>query len=401
MAVAKCAARSAGVLMLLACGLQACGGGHARVAPAYPSADPHDAAPPATAPLQVRWTLPLIPPFSGRYIPVERGGAVADMQRGLVFATSSDGRLWTLGPDGKKLRHHDMGAPIEVPPVYDSASDTVWAVAITGQIQAVAGRTGEVRWTVDVGEPVSTPVQLSDDAIYLVTDNDMVVAISRADGDLLWRRPAELDAVSELSIAGQAGLLLTDGMVFTGRTDGRIVALDASDGRELWHVDTALDLDTQSEPSRFHDVDTRPVLVGERLYVASFAAGLYVLDPMTGEVLDRHAGFTGVTSIGADNHSLVLASAEQGLICLDINSMTQRWTRAPERIRGAMGTPQVVDGQVFVGESLGALFVLDLGDGHEMARLESAHGYTAAPHLGDHRVGFILSNAAELLTFVY
>lgn len=378
-----------------------CGGGHGRAA-SYRFVDqPPGQAPLATLPLRVRWTLDLAPKFGGRYIPVERSGAVMDPVTGYVFATSTEGVLWTLSMDGSKVREYALGAAVEAPPALDADAGVVWVVAVTGELHALNAETGDVLWKRQVGGPVSTGLTVSADALYLVTDDDRIVAVSRGDGEILWRHVHEAGGLGGLSVAGHAGVLLEEGRVYTGLTDGTVVALDASDGRVLWDMPAALDLEAPNITAPMVDVDTTPAMVGDRLFVASFASGVYELDPVNGGVRQRYPEYVGVIGLAGNGHSLVLSSAEQGVVCLDIQSMSVRWTRSAQAMRGAPSPPRLDDDRVFVGESRGALLALDLRDGAELARLESGHGYSAPPELSEGRLGFVLSNTARLLAFAY
>ena len=386
--------------LALGLGAAACGGGTSRTESGFaPVQRAVHGSPAGTLGVQVRWTLDLGPKFGGRYIPVERAGLASD-DSGNLFAGSSYGVLWSLDPSGREIWRRDIGAGVESAPVTDTHSDLVWVAGINGALHALAKADGSSRWTTQIGGAVSAAPTLTDDAVYLVTDDDKVVAVSRTSGEILWRFAHDA-AESNLAIAGHAGLLIRDGRLYTGFSDGSVVALDASDGRRLWQVDTSLDLESSAgEGTSFVDVDTTPVKIGSRLFVASFAAGLYVLAADTGVLLSRHAEFTGVTSMAGEEDTLVLSSAEQGIVCVDVVSMTPRWTRRPKAVRGAPTEPQIHENQLFVGESRGALLVLSLADGQELARLESGHGYTASPLLGE-RGGVVLSNAARLLAFQY
>lgn len=379
--------------------LAACGGGTPHADPAFARIQTAaHGAPPGTLGVQVQWTLDLAPKFGGRYIPVERASVASDAS-GELFVGSTHGVVWRLDRDGQALWQRDLHAGIEAAPATESGADTVWVAAIDGQVHALEKKDGAERWRTRIGGAVSSPIRLTADALYLVTDDDKIFALNRATGEVLWRFAHDASA-SSLAIAGHAGLLLEGGRLYTGFSDGTVVALDISDGRRLWQVDTSLDVDMTADGTAFVDVDTTPLRIGDKLFVASFAAGLYELAADSGLLLARYPQFTGVIGLTGDHDALLLSSSEQGLVCVDLVSMAPRWTRPAARLRGAPTQPQLRSGRVFVGESRGALLVLALDDGHELARLESGYGYTATPLIEPHR-GVALSNAARLLAFMY
>lgn len=345
---------------------------------------------------RVHWTLELTRHFEGRYVPVETAGAAIDPVTGITYVGSSRGTLLALGPEGKQLYTHDAGDAIDGPPALDTEAGELYLVNARGVLHALNAASGELRFEAEVGASVSAPMQLTHDALYLVTDTDVVMAISRNDGAVLWRY--RRDQVGGIAIAGHAGLLLTDRKLVTGFSDGAVVALDAADGSVVWELDTTLDLEAPQDMGVFVDADATPVRAGDTVYVASVAAGVYALDVHTGSLQRRFAELTGVTGFAADDHSLLVASSDLGLLCLDLSDYAPRWRRKPGH--GAVGPPQIVDGAAYVSESTGALLAVALDDGSEVGRLQSAHGFSGTATLRD-GLGAIVSNAGRLYAFTY
>jgi hypothetical protein len=77
--------------------------------------------------------------------------------------------------------------------------------------------------------------------------------------------------------------------------------------------------------------------------------------------------------------------------------LSPRWQR---KINGAPGKTSIEGQTVYVSESLGAFLALSLADGHELGRIQTAHGITSQAALSGRR-GFVLSNAATLYAFTY
>jgi outer membrane protein assembly factor BamB len=345
----------------------------------------------------VRWTRDLAPPFSGGgYVPVEQATPGIDAANDRVYTGSTRGKLWALDMNGHTVFKVDTEAGIEAQPVTDSARNEVYVVNVRGAVFALRGQDGGLRWKADAGASVSQPGLLSSDALYLVTDEDTVVALSRVDGSVLWRYHREPH--EGFVIAGHAGLVIASGKLLTGFGDGTVVALDASDGRVLWEADTAVDLADVETTNRFTDVDTTPAVVNDLVYVASFSGGLYALELANGTVHAHEADLRGVTGVTATPDALIVSSAESGLVCLELPQLSVRWRHRVTR--GAPGKSEVRGDNVYVAESLGALLALSLANGREVGRLETAHGFTAPPSF-EGRLGFALSNAAKLFSFSY
>jgi outer membrane protein assembly factor BamB len=344
----------------------------------------------------VRWTL-RVDPAGTRYVPVEQAAPAVDPRAGRVYVGSTEGTLWALdADDGKKRYGYRANAAIEAPPAVDSQRDEVYATTVTGQLVALQGAKGTLRWKAEADGSISQPALLSDDAVYVVTDTDVVVAFARDDGQVLWRYRREPH--EGFAIAGHAGLALAGSKLLTGFGDGVVVALDSSDGRLLWESDTSVDLEDLDPTRRFTDIDTTPLVVDDAVYVASFSGGLYALELANGSVRAHEGGLRGATGLTATQDALIIASADRGVVCLDLPALSLRWQRALPG--GSPSLPLVRGDRVYVSESLGALLALGLADGRELGRLQTRHGFTAPAMLDGHR-GFALSNAGMLYAFVY
>ena len=346
--------------------------------------------------LSVRWARDLAIPMTGQYVPVERASPAVDPLQGRLYVGSTRGLLWALGTDGRELYRYKAGAAIEAQPVVDATRGELYVATVRGTIAALRSEDGSVRWKAEAGAAISQPVLLARDALYVVTDEDTVFALARADGSVLWRFRRE--PREGFAIAGHAGLSAVDTKILAAFDDGSVAALDAGDGRLLWQADTSVDLEDLDPTRRFIDVDTTPVAVDGVVYVASFSGGLYGLELETGTVRIHEDQLKAITSITATRDALIVSSAEQGVLCLDLPTLTPRWRRPVQH--GAPGRAEIHGDALYVAESLGAVLALALADGRELGRIHTAHGVTAPPALGGRR-GFVLSNAATLYAFTY
>jgi len=344
----------------------------------------------------MRWARNLQPSLGGSYIPVERASPAIDSIAGRLYVGSTRGLLLAFDADGRELYRYDAGAAIEAQPAVDPTRGELYVATVRGAILALDGERGELRWKANVGAAVSQPPLLRRDALYLVTDEDSVVALARNDGSVLFRYRREPS--EGFAIAGHAGLSATGNKLIAAFDGGAVVALDAGDGRVLWEVDTSADLEDLEPTRRFADVDTTPAVFGDMVYVASFSGGLYGLELDTGTVRVHEGELKAVTAISATPDALIVSSAERGVLCLDLPDLTLRWQIPIQR--GAPGKADVQGDAVYVAESLGAFRVLALADGQEIGRIETAHGITAPAALESRR-GFLISNAAMIYAFTY
>jgi outer membrane protein assembly factor BamB len=350
-------------------------------------------SPPGEGGFNVRWSTQLTDRAEARYLPVELSSAEFDMSRQRVYIGTTEGNLFAFALNGRRLFFYDARAQIESKPAVDERTGEVYLPTVDGNVHAITVE-GELKWKTNLLGSLRTQPLLTADALYIVGENDIITALARDDGRVLWTR--EKEPVEEITIAGHAGLLLEDGRLYAAFTDGAVAAINPADGKLLWEMETSIDVDLRpGKVPQFLDVDTTPVLLGGTLYVASFAAGLYALNARSGTVEWRDIAFKGVTGLAAAGQMLVITSARRGVSLLDLRNREVHWEKAPER--GAPTAPMVTqEGTVIYGETQGSLLALSLSDGREIARAEGGSGFSAAPSIVG-KVGGALSNGGRFL----
>jgi len=341
----------------------------------------------------VRWSKQLTVRSEARYLPVELSSAEFDTKRGRVYIGTTEGNMFAFALNGRRLFFYDAGAQIESKAAVDQATGEIYFASVDGNVHAITVE-GELKWATKLIGTIRTQPVLGTDTLYVVGENDVITALARDDGRILWTYDKE--PVEEITIAGHAGMLLEDGRLYAAFTDGAVAALNPADGRLYWEIETSIDVELRpGNVPQFLDVDTTPVMLQGTLYVASFTAGLYALDAASGTVEWRDASFLGVTGLATAGRMLVISSARRGLSLLDLRSREVQWEKAPER--GAPTAPIVTDtGTVIYGETQGSLLSLSLSDGREIARAEGGAGFSAAPSAAG-AFGGAISNGGRFL----
>ncbi len=346
--------------------------------------------------LRVQWSRELTPAKRGAYRPVENAMAAIDAQHGRLYVGAVSGELHAYTLEGQALYRFDLHEPIECEPALDPDKDELYAGTERAELYALKASRGVIRWKAETTGAIRRQPLISGDAVYVVTEEDVVEAFARTDGSVLWRYERERD--EGFLVAGHAGLtLLEGGSLVTAFNDGRVVCLDALDGRVKWERDTSLDVPvTDAGRPRYTDVDTTPALVGGTLFVASFGAGLYALDPRNGSVLFRDPDWTGVTGLAAadDGVGLIIVSADLGVAYYQPSTKSARWVRPAQR--GSLGVPSVAHGMIVLGESKGSLLAIEQATGDELSRIDAGHGFVAGTAVGAGRA-FVVTNGGTLL----
>jgi outer membrane protein assembly factor BamB len=352
-------------------------------------------APPGKGALRVLWQREITESRRGAYRPVENAIPAIDADHARIYVGGDAGKLYAITFEGKPLYRFELDEPIECEPGLDVAKDELYVGTERGELYAFKPSTGELRYKKQSDGAIRRKPVLLNDAVYVITEEDVIEAFSRADGSTLWRYDRERS--EGFLVAGHSGLTLAEGgRLLAGFNDGAVVALDALDGKVKWERPTSIDApDVEPGRPRYTDVDTTPVVIDDKVYAASFGAGLYALDLNNGSVLFREADWTGITSMaGTEDGALILVSADKGVVRFNPSTRSASWVKSAER--GSFGVPALVQGLVVIGDSRGSLVALDALTGDEAGRIDAGHGFVASlSSVQNH--AFIVSNGGVLL----
>ena len=211
----------------------------------------------------------------------------------------------------------------------------VYVADARGRVVAADADTGRILWERDTKLPLSAGPEVAGERLILGTSNGLVIALSSSDGKEQWRAPVSGEV---LSVPRRSD----DGRIVVHTLDDTIVGLDEVKGTELWRVSypaPVLTLRGSSTPT----VTPRGVIVG-------LAGGkLLKLDPADGTPLWE-----------------VIVTSPSGRSEL-------------ARIADIDADPVVVGKVVFVGTYNGDLAAIDLDGGTVLWRRElSSHAGLAA-----------------------
>ena len=156
----------------------------------------------------------------------------------------------------------------------------------------------------------ATPIVI-DGVIYVTSAWSKVHAFDARTGDLLWQYDPEVPG--EWAVRGccdvvNRGVAYHDGKIFFGTFDGRLIALDATDGSPVWEIDTITDRD------KFYTITGAPRVVKGRVLIGNgggeFGVRGYVsaYDAQTGELDWRFYTVPGNPDAPFENPILEMAA---------------------------------------------------------------------------------------------
>ena len=213
----------------------------------------------------------------------------------------------------------------------------------------------------------------------------------------LWR--VDLEQTIQSSPAVVNGVLFI-GNGTTLNTNGAVVALDATSGKEIWRYEIAPFLSS-------------PTVLDDRVYIASVNGDIYVLDAHDGEFVARFdanaAGCITGSSPAMDGPRLFISLSCSGptdadgyatkigkLLAFDRTKGTELWRFTSDGEINYMMSPAIDEGIVAIADEVcnpercsGTTYAIDSTTGDELWRFEAATGFASTPVI-DEGLVFVL-----------
>ncbi len=254
-----------------------------------------------------------------------------------------------------------------------------------GQFYSASVGTGKIYWSIPVrSETLAAPL-IEDGVVYFLTGNNVLHAIDASDGHEMWIY-SRVDSQS-FSIRGASSPTVVEGVLMLGFSDGYLVALDAKSGSMKW--ETLL-----NKNKRFRDIDSTPVVDGEFVYVTGYDSHLYCVKFQTGELVWKsEPGGFGKVLIKGDR--LFYSSSAGEVLAIDKKSGSPIWRY--KLSEGIATSPMVYKNYLAIGESQGALRLLNMDTGAELGHISPGHGIFSPIAVDENKNEFyFLSNNALL-----
>lgn len=304
-----------------------------------------------------------------------------------AFALAGCGDQWFGADDGPRLEGErvsimliddgviadDAIANLAVtlpPPVVDPNWTHVYGNPTHNVGHAALGDSLRQAWRTDIGRGsdddsriLSTPVA-ANGMIYAMDAGGDAVAVAAADGDIVWRN--DLFAGSDDDRLTTGALAYDSGWLFAALTHGDVVGLNAETGGEVWRR------------SLRAPIRSAPTSAGGVLFVVTAESQLFALEPTTGDVLWRHAGFAEPTAIfgggapASDGNIVYVTYSSGEVFALRVADGRPLWTDTVLRPRRtlAIGAISDITGHpVLAGDRL-----IVAGNGGETASIDLTSG---------------------------
>ncbi len=275
--------------------------------------------------------------------------------------------LWRTKTQPKKNRGTNIGGGIT------TGNGLVYAATGRGELMAISAADGHIVWRVNITVPARSAPTLVNDVLYFCTIDQKLIAASAKTGATIWSYTA---TKSDTGVLAQASPAFADGLVIAGFESGDLVALRADTGSLAWS-DNLGTLKGTASLLEFASVRGAPVVEAGIVYAIGLGGLMAALDLRSGRrVWERDISGGNTPWLAGD--VLYIITDEQRAAAISKDDGTVHWVTdlprfiTPKRTKGliAWAGPALIAGKLVAVSSNEHMAVLDPTDGKLVSNTE-------------------------------
>jgi outer membrane protein assembly factor BamB len=233
---------------------------------------------------------------------------------------------------------------------------------------------GKSLWQSHASSEILAPPAASHGIVLAKAIDGKLVAFSAQDGHVLWRYHQQ---EPNLILRGASTPKVNNDIIIVGFANSNLAKINLNDGGLLWQKTIATP-ESSFAIQRMVDIDADPIIVGNRIYVATYQGKIAALELGSGKELWNH-DISSYAGIAADQENVYVADASSHIWSFNSDNGGVNWRQIQLAARGITG-PAIMGQFIVVGDAEGYLHWLNKHDGHFVARTYvNSSGIGAAP----------------------
>ncbi len=246
------------------------------------------------------------------------------------------------------------------------ANGRVYAAIGTGDVVALDAATGQQLWRVKPAGPLRGSPTVAFNALYVMTQDNQIHALSTTDGTPIWQDAA---ASGTSGVFGVAHPAAGQGTVIAGYSTGEVVAYRYENGRNLWS-DALSRTSISTQVGTLTDVDADPIIDGGQVFALGQGGRMAAYDLTTGQRI-WELTLAGISSPVVSGEWIFTLTDDARLLAIARQTGRVRWItqmprwRDPEDRQGPIfwTGPVLANDRLWIASSRGSVQSVDVQTG--------------------------------------
>jgi len=239
--------------------------------------------------------------------------------------------------------------------------DNLFFVDFEGYLVCLSS-SGKLNWKSFVGEIFAPPLAIENIVIVRSTNNKFI-ALNNIDGSVAWSYKVPS---SPLPIRSWGELVESNGIIYSGISSGKVVAINAMNGLLVWESTFSAPHGI-SEIERSNDTTSKIIFDDYAIYAVSSKGNVAAISRLDGNVLWSRplSSFQGMEEF---DHSLIITHNSGSLYRLSKDSNKVLWRNGDLQGRD-VSRPFILKGYIIVSDFEGYLHLLNATNGKIESRI--------------------------------
>ncbi|MGA7179430.1 MAG: outer membrane protein assembly factor BamB [Thiobacillaceae bacterium] len=298
---------------------------------------------------------------------MEEGALKPSMDGDGVFAASGNGVVERFQvQNGHEDWKTDLGKNISAGTA--TGGGLVLAGSLKGELFALDSMTGQKRWVSQLSSEVDGIPLVAGDIVAVRTGDGKIHGLSFVDGTRKWLFTRQLPL---LSLQISKGLALKDDVIYAGFAGGKLVAINAKDGAQLWEASVAIPHGA-TELERVADVAGRPVVDAKRVCAVAYQGRVACFDRSNGTGI-WNKDTSSDSGLAMDEQNVYVTDDKGAVTAYDKDTGRAIWRQDRLANRGVTA-PLALGNVIVVGDFEGYVHVISTEDGSFVGRAQADGG---------------------------
>src|SRR5688572_10746266 len=274
----------------------------------------------------------------------------------------------------------------------------VYANNGAGDVFALDAQTGAALWQVKPAGPLRGSPTVAFNAVYVMTTDNQIHALSITDGTPIWDKAA---ATGPSGVFGVAAPAAGQGTVIAGYSSGELVAYRYENGRDLWS-DALARTSISTQVGTLTDVDADPIIDNGRVYALGQGGRMAAYELVTGQRL-WELSLAGISTPAIAGEWIFTLTDDARLLAIARTTGRVRWVTQLERWRNPRNEsgpifwtgPVLANNRLWVASSEGIVLSADVMTG-ETAEFADLDNPVSLPPIVANRTLYILDDSGRI-----
>lgn len=293
------------------------------------------------------------------YIESRQFGVSVDKDH--VYLADARGNIAALNQEsGEVIWTRNLGDLVSSGPKADG--ELLYVGGNEAQLYALSVGTGDVVWQSTLSSEILAAPAFSEKYLYVQTIDGKLYALNKQTGERVWVDSFEVPA---LTLRGTSSPLVLDNMVVAGFANGKIVAFDPGTGNRLW--ETAVSVASgRTDLQRMIDIDGSIQADKNHIYAVTYQGRLAAISKSNGRTTWSRE-MSGYNGVKLDGKQIFLSDASDHVWAIDSKTGATLWRQ--DKLEGRdLTAVTVLEDSIVVADGAGYVHWLSREDGSFLFR---------------------------------